>query len=113
MPDHTVYWHQPDSALVDAWEFQFQRLGSNEWEWVLSISPVDGCECFAATISVPEDALLVRSRSVNADGASEWSNRLPIYLTEPSFVSSIALCVLAFVLARSFRSIAASMFSLI
>ena len=39
MPLKTLYWQQGQSHLVDSWEFQFQRVGSEEWEWVIRVDP--------------------------------------------------------------------------
>ena len=100
MAEHTVYWYQQDSHLIESWEFQFQRVGSEEWEWVFSVSPVDDCECFQATVALPDSALLVRSRSVGPDGTSAWSKHLPIYLPEPGFGMMIGLSLLALLLVR-------------
>ena len=103
MAEHTLYWQQTDSHLIDSWEFQFQRVGSDEWEWVFSVSPVDGCECFQATVSLPDSALLVRSRAVGEEGVSPWSKHLPIHLPEPSFGLTLALGLLGLIVARQRR----------
>ena len=96
MPEKTLYWQQPQSQLINSWEFQFQRAGSNEWEWVLRVEPVDDClECFQAIVEIPQSALLIRSRAVGDDGYSVWSNHLPVHLPEPS---SINIALLFFVL---------------
>ena len=95
MPLKTIYWQQTEPNLVDSWEFQFLRVGSNEWEWVIRVEPVDDClECFQAVVELPETALLVRSRAVGEDGPSEWSNHLPVYLSEPGIALGAAICVL-------------------
>ena len=94
MPLHTIYWQQQDPITVDSWEFQFQRIGSNQWEWVFRVEPVDGCiNCFQAVVELPRTALLVRSRSISNEIPSVWSNQLPVYLPEPSFGLSIIIAV--------------------
>lgn len=105
MAEHTLYWQQTDSHLIDSWEFQFQRVGSDEWEWVFRVDPIDDClECFQAVVELPETALLVRSRAVGPDGTSAWSKHLPVYLPEPSFGLALALCILASLLTSFARS---------
>ena len=94
MPLKTIYWQQQEHELVDSWEFQFQRVASNEWEWVIRVEPVDDClDCFQAVIELPANALLVRSRSISNEIQSVWSNELPVYLPEPFFGSGIAIAV--------------------
>jgi hypothetical protein len=98
MPLKTLYWQQPQSHLVNSWEFQFQRVGSEEWEWVIRVEPVDDClECFQAVVELPETALLVRSRAVGAQGPTGWSNHLPVYLPEFEFGVGLAACILALI----------------
>jgi hypothetical protein len=95
MPLKTLYWQQPQSHLVNSWEFQFQRVGSEEWEWVIRVEPVDDClECFQAVVELPETALLVRSRAVGAQGPTGWSNHLPVYLPEADFSAGLGVCLL-------------------
>ena len=76
MPDATIHWHQVNSVDVSSWEFQFQRVGSEGWEWVQRVEPTDGCpECFQAVIEIPRDAILVRSRGIGVGGIEgEWSD---------------------------------------
>jgi hypothetical protein len=98
MPLHEIHWHQRDSAMVFAWEFQFQRPGGG-WEWVSRTEPVDGCaECFTAVVEVPRTAILVRSRSVGAGGESAWSAPLP--MPEPSVTTALLVSLLAMLLAH-------------
>ena len=96
MPDFILHWHQIAPEQVTAWEFQFQRVGSQEWEWVQRVDPVDGCvDCFQATVELPRTALLVRSRSIGSVEVSEWSRELPVYsVPEPILVTAIMLGVL-------------------
>ena len=99
MPEKTLYWQQPDSHLIESWEFQFQRVGSDEWEDVLRVDPVDDClECFKAIVELPETAIFVRSRAVGPDGTSAWSKHLPVYLPEPGFAAALLLGALWFAL---------------
>ena len=84
MPLQTLYWHQPQSHLIDSWEFQFQNVGSEGWEWVYRVEPVDDCEeCFQAVVELPATAQFVRSRAVGEEGVSPWSTHLPVYAPEP------------------------------
>lgn len=99
MPLKTLYWQQLQSHLVDSWEFQFQRVGSEEWEWVTRVDPVDDCleccsECFQAVVELPETALLVRSRALGDEGPTLWSDLLPVYLPEPAFTLGAAVGIL-------------------
>jgi len=95
MPLRTVYWQQTQPELVDFWEFQFQRVGSNEWEWVIQVDPVDDClECFQAVVELPNTAILVRSRAVGMEGPTGWSNQLPVYSPEPAFTLGAAIGIL-------------------
>lgn len=106
MPEHVVRWHQPQPETVDSWEFQFQRVGNDDYEWVLHVEPVDGCvNCFEAIVELPDTALFVRSRSVGPTGESEWSVPMPVHpLPEPGFGMMIGLSLLALLLVRkSFR----------
>lgn len=101
MPSHTLYWQQPQSHLIDSWEFQFQRVGSDGWEWVYRVEPVDDCaECFQAVVELPATALLVRSRAVGDQGTSAWSKHLPIHLPEPGFANALLIGALWFALLR-------------
>ena len=103
MPQKEIFWHQPNSDEVNSWEFQFQRIGSDEWEWVFSVQPVDDClECFQAFVEVPETALLIRSRAVGDEGYSVWSNHLPIYLPEPSISIGLLFCSLFLIAYKRF-----------
>lgn len=106
MPEHVVRWHQPQPENVDSWEWQFQRVGSDDFEWVVRVDPVDGClDCYEAVITLPETALFVRSRSVGQTGESPWSHPLPVHpVPEPSFGSALALCILASLLTSFARS---------
>ncbi len=96
MPNFIVHWHQIEPEQVNAWEFQFQRVGSQEWEWVQRIDPVDGCvEFFQATVELPRTALLVRSRSIGSVEVSAWSRELPVHaLPEPGFTAALLIGVL-------------------
>jgi len=79
---------------VDSWEFQFLRVGSNEWEWVLHVEPVDGCEdCFEAKVTLPDAALQIRSRSISGSLESEWSEHLPVYLPEIDIWAGLGFCL--------------------
>ena len=104
MPDFTIHWHQDMPEQVNAWEFQFQRVGSREWEWVQRVDPVDGCvDCFQATVELPRTALLVRSRSIGSQEASEWSRELSVhYLPEPSFTTALLLGLLFLAIKRNY-----------
>ena len=100
MPEKTLRWQQAQAHLIESWEFQFQRVGSDEWEGVLPSDPVvDNCvECFRAVVELPETALLVRARAVGPEGTSPWSEQLPVYLPEPGFAAALFLSVLWFVM---------------
>ena len=100
VPDWTVHWHQAEPEQVNAWEFQFQRVGSQEWEWVQRVDPVDGCvDCFQATVELPRTALLVRSRSIGSVEVSEWSRVLPVHsVPEPGFTIALMIGVLCLAL---------------
>jgi hypothetical protein len=101
VPRHTLYWQQSQSHLIESWEFQFQRVGSDGWEWVYRVEPVDNCaECFQAVVELPATALLVRSRAIGEQGASAWSKHLPIYLPEPGFTNALLIGVIWFALLR-------------
>tara|TARA_Y100000361_G_scaffold3241_1_gene2837 strand:+ start:1262 stop:1621 length:360 start_codon:yes stop_codon:yes gene_type:complete len=90
MPRYELFWHQPQSDEIDSWEFQFQRAGSDEWEWVFSVHPVDDClECFQAFVEIPASTILVRSRAKGDLGYSPWSKHLPIDLPEPGITASL------------------------
>ena len=104
MPDYIAHWHQSHPEEVIAWEFQFQRVGSNEWEWVQRVDPVDGCvDCFQATVELPRTALLVRSRSIGSVEASEWSQELPVHaVPEPGFTSALVLGLLFLAIKRNY-----------
>ena len=104
MPDFTIHWHQDMPEQIGTWEFQFQRVGSREWEWVQRIDPVDGCvDCFQATVELPRTALLVRSRSISTDVFSAWSRELPVHsLPEPSFTTALMLGVLLLAIKRNY-----------
>ena len=83
------------------WEFQFQRVGSDQWEWVQHTEPVDGCiECWQSVVSVPRTAILVRSRAISSDVESDWSNSMSA-LPEPGVAVALAVGVIA--LAWRFR----------
>lgn len=81
MPERqfAVHWHQANPDSVSLWEFQFSRIGT-DWHWVTQAHPVDGCDdCFEATVTVPDDALFVRSRAVGIDGGvSDWTPRFAL-----------------------------------
>ena len=95
MPLKTLYWQQGQSHLVDSWEFQFQRVGSDEWEWVIRVERVDDClECFQAVVELPATALLVRSRAIGSEGPTGWSQHLPVYLPEVDFLAGLGACIL-------------------
>ena len=102
MPEHVVRWHQPQPENVDAWEFQFQRVGSDDFEWVVRVEPVDGClDCYEAVITLPETALFVRSRSVGPTGESQWSHALPVHaVPEPGITTALLIGALWFALLR-------------
>lgn len=87
---------------VSVWEFQFQSVGSREWEFVQRVEPVDGCvDCFQATVELPRTALLVRSRSIGSVEVSEWSRELPVHaLPEPGFTAALLIGVLWIALAK-------------
>ena len=104
MPLQTLYWHQPQSHLIDSWEFQFQNVGSESWEWVYRVEPVDDCqECFQAVVELPATAQFVRSRAVGEEGVSPWSTHLPVYAPEPSLVASLIVGALLLAWARRIR----------
>lgn len=97
MPLHKLHWHQQDPSLVAAWEFQFQRPGG-EWEWVSRTEPADECvDCFTAVVEIPRTAILVRSRSIGAEGESPWSGALSV--PEPSITTALMASLLAMSLA--------------
>ena len=98
-----MHWHQAQPEQVTAFEFQFQRVGSREWEWVQRVQdPADGCvECFQATVELPRTALFVRSRSIGSVEVSEWSRELPVHaLPEPGFTAALLIGVLWLALAK-------------
>jgi len=102
LPNIIIYWHQEDSSSVQLWEWQFQRVGSSNWEWVQHSEPVDECiECWQSVISVPRTAILVRSRAISFDVKSDWSNSMSA-LPEPSVAVALAVGVIA--LAWKFRN---------
>jgi hypothetical protein len=93
VPDFTVHWHQRDASQVTSWEFQHSRNGIDEWQWVAHVEPVDGClDCFEAIVSIPSDALFVRSRAVGPSGASEWTDPNPV--PELGFLTALLIGVL-------------------
>ena len=93
----TAHWYQEDAPLVDSWEFQFLRVGSNEWEWVQRVEPTDLCDwCFQATLELPETAILIRSRAVVGDGHSQWSEEKTA-LPELDPTIGLALCATALI----------------
>ena len=96
VPDFILHWHQFAPEQVNAWEFQFQRVGSREWEWVQRVDPVDGCvDCFQATVELPRTALLVRSRSIGSVEVSAWSRELQVHsVPEPGFTAALLIGVL-------------------
>jgi len=95
MREQVVRWHQADADLIESWEFQFQRVGSTQWEWVAGVSPAEPCvDCFQATVVVPDDALFLRSRSIAVGVESEWSNQTSVVLPEPTFTVGLFVCVL-------------------
>ena len=102
MPEHVVRWHQAEPENVDAWEFQFQRVGNDDYEWVVRVEPVDGCvNCFEAIVELPETALFVRSRSVGPTGESEWSVPMPVHpVPEPGFTTALLIGAIWFALLR-------------
>ena len=93
MPEHVVRWHQPQPENVDAWEWQFQRVGSDDFEWVVRVEPVDGCpDCFEAIVELPDTALFVRSRSIGQAGTSQWSHPLPVHpVPELGFATALLI----------------------
>ena len=104
MPDFIARWHQFESENVNSWEFQFQRVGSDEWEWVQRVEPVDGClDCFEAIVEIPDTAILVRSRAIGTDGISVWSDSKSV--PEPGFAISIAIgiALIAWVAKRPYQ----------
>ena len=97
MPDWTIHWHQIEPEQVNAWEFQFQRVGSREWEWVQRVQDsAAGCvDCFQATVELPRTALLVRSRSIGSAEVSEWSKESPVHaVPEPSVTLALLIGVI-------------------
>lgn len=104
MPDYTAHWHQSQPEEVIAWEFQFQQVGSNEWQWVQRIDPVDNCEnCFQAILQVPRTAFLIRSRSVGINEQSDWSKEMQISLPEPQVGISLLLGFLFLILIKKIK----------
>lgn len=104
MPQHELFWHQPQSDQINSWEFQFQRAGSEEWEWVFSVQPVDNClECFQAFVEIPESAIFIRSRAEGDLGYSAWSKHLPIHLPEPGITVSLLVGLLFLAFTESLR----------
>ena len=99
MPDATIHWHQVNSVDVSSWEFQFQRVGSEGWEWVQRVEPTDGCpECFQAVVEIPRDAIMIRSRGIGVGGIEgEWSDGMSA-MPEPSLATGLAICSAAIVL---------------
>jgi hypothetical protein len=93
MPDKELKFSQPDSQLVESWEFQYSKDRTN-WEFVTSVNPVDGCtDCFQVTVQVPDENITYfRSRAIGYDGtASDWSN--VVALPETPAVLSVSLGV--------------------
>lgn len=105
MPDYTVHWHQSQPEEVIAWEFQFQQIGSNEWQWVQRVEPVDNCEdCFQAIMQIPRTAFLVRSRSVGISESSAWSKEIQVHiLPEPEITISLLLGSLFLILIKKWK----------
>ena len=99
--EYTVSWHQADSEYVDYWEFQYKGVDSTDWHWVQRVEPVDDCsECFQAVVQVPENARLIRSRSVGDGSYSDWSQPR-VVLPDVDLLVGLSLCVLtAFWLAK-------------
>ena len=91
--DHTVVWHQEDSDRVDFWEFQYREINSTDWHWIQKVDPVDDClECFQAIVQVPEEAKLIRSRSVSDGYYSDWSEPRTV-LPDVDFLLGLSLCI--------------------
>lgn len=104
MPRYKLSWYQSQSDQINSWEFQFKRAGSEEWEWVSLVQPVDDClECFQAFVEIPESAILVRSRAQGDLGYSAWSKHLPIYLPEPGITASLLVSLLFLAFTKSLR----------
>ena len=114
MPNFMVHWHQEQPIEVTSWEFQFQRVGSREWEWVQRVDPVDGCaDCFQANVELPRTALLVRSRSLGIGIESEWSNQIQVHsLPEPSLTTALIVGALWLAILRPTTTICRTLISL-
>ena len=95
MPNFNFHWHQSNAEEVNGWEWQFQVVGSREWQFVQQVDLVDGCaNCFQVTVELPRTAVLVRGRAIGLEDFSEWSKESPVHLPEPILVTAIMAGVL-------------------
>ena len=95
MPGYIVHWYQPNSEEVDYWEFQCSRIGDNsDWMFAEPNPVVSACpDCYEVSVHQCDGSSYVRSRAVNANGESQWSDA--IAFPEPSFALTLLISLIA------------------
>lgn len=103
MPQHRIAWDQKNPTPEMYWEFQYQDLGSDQWNWVLSTDPASSCyTCFETLVEVPVTAAAIRSRSAEGGLFSDWSNA--ITLPEPPVSVALTAAIAMTLVAHRFRT---------
>lgn len=93
MPQHLLKWSQANHQQVDDWEFQYSPNGI-QWHWVQHAEPVDGCEsCYQAQVDIPDQTMMVRTRSISPGGVSDWSDTIIV----PEPYSGLSIGVIALI----------------